>query len=477
MVGRIRISFQYRMLLLVLGTAWLFVGAFIAWQYVREKQFKVELLDAQLQQHNHRIINDMTRGEDIGSVVRRIDPPMPDVRITLIDAMGRVTFDTNDNMGVGNHADRQEVIDARKYGKGLVPSRTSIVDDKDYFYSATQAPYGLVVRSAIPYNHSLFDTLKADWKFLWIMAGISVIISIIGWLGTKQVSRSISRLNRFAATVEKGERVTETYTFPNDELGAISSHIISLYARWQQVMEERDIQHAEAMKAERDKERFKKQLTIDINHELKTPVASIILCMETLHDFPDLPAAKQKELEDRILQSAIRLQNMLKDVSVITRMDEGADVINMSPLPMTDIVRDVVEELRPAAAKAGMELSAKLPDEPLTVNGNAPLIEAVFRNLIRNAILYSGGTEIVVEGDREGNWVVRDNGTGIPEEHHPHIFDRFYRLEPGRSRKAGGTGLGLAIVRNAVLLHGGDIAISNANPGTVFSFNFPRLHT
>ena len=227
------------------------------------------------------------------------------------------------------------------------------------------------------------------------------------------------------------------------------------------------------MRAERDKERFKKQLTIDINHELKTPVASIILCMETMHDFPGLPEDKRLELENRVVASATRLQNMLRDVSLITRLDEGADVIHMSPQHVVEVISDVIDEMRPAAAKAGVEILAELPDRKMTVLGNAPLIEAIFRNLIRNSLLYSEGTMVIVKGDDNGNWCVSDNGNGIPEVHHEHIFDRFYRLEADRSREAGGTGLGLAIVRNAVLLHGGDIRIANANPGVAFFFNLP----
>lgn len=112
MAGWNKLSFHARLLILVFGTAWMFVGAFIVWQYIREKQFKIELLDTQLQMHNRRIIYDMSRGEDIGSVVSRINAPRPDVRVTLIDSQGRVTFDTNDSLGVGNHADRPEVISA-----------------------------------------------------------------------------------------------------------------------------------------------------------------------------------------------------------------------------------------------------------------------------------------------------------------------------------------------------------------------------
>lgn len=473
MAGWNKLSFHARLLILVFGTAWMFVGAFIVWQYIREKQFKIELLDTQLQMHNRRIIYDMSRGEDIGSVVSRINAPRPDVRVTLIDSQGRVTFDTNDSLGVGNHADRPEVISAAKYGKGYVASRRSLIDGHDYFYSATRGPYGLVVRTAVPYDHSLLDTLKADRQFLWAMALITCIISVIGWFGTRKISRSIKRLNDFAERAEKGERIFDYASYPNDELGAISSHVVRLYARLQEVMDERDLQHSEAMKAERAKERFKKQLTIDINHELKTPVASIILSLDTLHDFPDLPVAQREMIEKRIFNNAHRLQDMLKDVSLITRMDEGLDMIHFSNVSLADIVNEVIADLTPIASQKGIVIHSIMPSSPLLAKGNSSLLESVFKNLIYNSILYSGCTEISVFTDGAGLWRISDNGCGIPEEHHTRIFDRFYRMDAGRSREAGGTGLGLAIVLNSVMLHGGHITLYNTHPGVTFEFTIP----
>jgi len=475
MVGRTKMSFHTRIILIVIGTAWLFVGAFITWQYIREKQFKTELLDTVLQMHNNRIFHDMQRGENIGSVVERISMPMPGTRVSLIDSAGTVTFDTNVVLHMGNHNDRPEVIQARKSGKGIVTSRKSSVKDGNYFYSATHGPNGLVVRSAVPYDYSLLDTIKADSTFLCIITLITVIIIIIGWSSTKNIRHSMWRLNRFAERAENGERIFNYASFPADELGSISAHIVQLYSRLQHVMTERDMQHAEAMKAEREKETVKKRLTIDINHELKTPVASIILSLETLRDFPDLPIAKRRILQERLLANALRLQNMLKDVSVITRMDEGLDMINMSPVPITDIVNEVMNDLEPAASRRNIELRRSLPPQSLMVNGNTALLESIFRNLVNNAILYSGGTFISVTCTDNTHWCVSDNGCGIPETHFSHIFDRFYRLEAGRSREAGGTGLGLAIVHNAIILHGGSITIKAANPGVAFHFTIPAL--
>ena len=149
---------------------------------------------------------------------------------------------------------------------------------------------------------------------------------------------------------------------------------------------------------------------------------------------------------------------MLKDVSVITRMDEGTSMIEKEPIDLRELVDEVAEEER---LRTDMRIVTDVPQ--IVIDGNRQLLESVFRNLIDNAIAYSGGTEISITADSDGNFTVADNGCGIPEEHLPHIFERFYRVDKGRSRAAGGTGLGLAIVKNAVALHGGCITAANDN--------------
>lgn len=468
-----RLSFHTRILGLVLGTTWLFVGAFAMWQYHREKQFKTMLLDSDLQLYNQLILADMEDGEDIGIAVSRLKMPSDSMRVQLIDSAGRVTFDSYPIPMSGSLNDRQEVQEARRSNRGFIAERTTFDNQVTYFFSATHGPNGLVIRSGVPYDQSLLSNLQADSSFISVLAMVALIISIIGWWGTWQISRSVQRLSRFAQKAERGERIYET-SFPRDELGLISSHIVQLYSRLQQVMIERDLQHEELLTAEREKEAFKKRLTTDINHELKTPVASIVLCLETMRDFPSLPEKQKAELNRRMMNNALRLQNMLKDVSLITRMDEGSQMISLSPISLRDVVEEVVSDLTPAAVRSEIEIIMDMPEgDDLIINGNEPLLESIFRNLINNAIQYSGGTQITVKTDGKGNWSIRDNGSGIPEEHHPHIFDRFYRLDVGRSSKAGGTGLGLAIVASAVQIHGGKISIALGRPGTIFSFTLP----
>jgi signal transduction histidine kinase len=462
MAGRIKLSFHHKVFFSLLALCWVLVLAFAIFQYDREKSFRSDLMNMELQMHNERIIDDMESGENIDSIALRIAPPVENLRLTLIDRTGSVIFDDNDRTPFpeSNHNNRPEVIEARKTGAGYAVERNSVSDNTEYFYSATLAPDGTVVRSAAPYTHALKDFLEADRSFLWTMLLITTVVSIAGYFITRRISTSISNLNKFAEKAGKGEPIYEDWSFPHDELGNIAGNIVRLYVQ-------RDQRHQEALRQERDKIRLKKQLTNNINHELKTPVASIKLCASLLRDHPELPEEKRLKFINLICDDTERLASMLEDVASITRMDDGASVIERERIDLTGLIAGIVDEER---MKTDMRIVCDIP--PMTVSGNRGLLEAIFRNLIGNAIAYSGGSEIRITADRDGNFTLRDNGSGVAEEHLGHLFERFYRVDRGRSRQKGGTGLGLAIVKNAVAIHGGDIRVSNDN-GLRFDFRLP----
>ena len=458
-----RINFHTRVLLSVLALCWALAGTVMVFQYCREKEFKAELLDARLQAINARILADMRQGDDIADISRRITAEDPSLRLTLIARDGSVIFDNNDltPFPTGNHNGRPEIAAARAAGLGRATERHSESDDADYFYSARLGDAGTVVRTAAPYSHSLREVLRADGTLLWLMAALTLGASVLAYLLTRRISQSLERLERFAGKAEKGEPIFDDEAFPDDELGSIAGHIVRLYVQ-------RDRRHHEALRQEQEKVRIKKQLTNNINHELKTPVASMLVCLELLRDHPELPAHERERFMQRAVDAARRLNALLKDVAAITRMDEGAHMIEKEPLDLAAIIREVAADTR---LRTTMEVRVDIPDA-LPVAGNRRLLESVFRNLADNSIAYSGGSMLSISADAEGNICVRDDGAGVPAEHLPHIFERFYRVDKGRSREAGGTGLGLSIVRNAVALHGGSITASH-DGGLRFDFHIP----
>ena len=465
---RSSLSYHRRLFLLLLAFSWALVACFIVFQYGREKQFKAERLDTRLQLFNLRMLDALADGATPEEFIAARDEPFGDLRVTVIDAAGRVTFDNSaGSLPETNHLDRPEVAEALARGTGFTIRRHSESTDLYYFYSAMKGD-GIIVRSAVPYSVSLREVLAADWEFLWFMLGVTLLMSIAAYFTTRRLGHNITRLNEFAEHAERGERIDDKETFPHDELGDISNHIIRLYARLQRTTADRDREHALALHEEQEKIRIKKQLTNNINHELKTPVAAIQGYLETLLANPCLTAEKRTAFLEKSCAQVERLRHLLSDVSTITRMDEGRELIGKEPVVLNDLIDEVRAdmELRPEGQRLRVNCDFQGPVE---VEGNPSLLSSVFRNLADNAAAYSGGRDIFIrllsDTAEACTILFADNGIGVDEEHLPHLFERFYRIDKGRSRKLGGTGLGLSIVKNAVVIHGGTITVRNGERG------------
>ena len=223
---------------------------------------------------------------------------------------------------------------------------------------------------------------------------------------------------------------------------------------------------------------MRRELTQNIAHELKTPVASILGYTDTILDDPEMPSATQRQFIERTNVQAHRLTALLQDISTLNRMDYAANQLTMERIDVSAIVSDIVQETAFALEKRHMTLNNCLPQD-IVIKGNSSLIYSIFRNLVDNAINYAGdGTAIDISAVQEDKyWTFRfsDNGVGIASEHLPRIFERFYRIDKSRSRSIGGTGLGLAIVKNAVLLHGGTITARLLETGGL-EFEFTLLN-
>lgn len=464
-----RLTYPGRLFLWLLGYSILLVGCFIVFQYNREKEFKAEEMNTRLQIINTYLLTELEKGKDIREISLADFHPFENVRLSVISDDGTVIYDNSmDSVPGRNHLNREEIRQALKSNSGYTVRRHSESTGGYYFYSATKGNGGYIVRTAVPYSISLVTLLKPDIRFMWIMGIVALVMCVLGYYATRRIGQHIMRLNRFAERVESGNPISDTEPFPNDELGAISSHIVRLYVRLQQAHIDRDREHKAALYEQQEKERIKKQLTNNINHELKTPVASIKICIETLLAHTDLSKEKRDLFLQRCLSNTERLQRLLADVSLITRMDDGSASIVKQAVNLSDLIGTAVTEHQMIAESKGIVIENEVV-HALPMSGNPSLLEAVFNNLIDNAIAYSGGTVIKIrllhEDEEKITLSVADNGIGIADEHLPKLFERFYRIDKGRSRAAGGTGLGLAIVKNAVMLHDGSISVENINSG------------
>lgn len=428
MASATKLSFHKQLFLQLIIFSWAIVVCFIVFQYLREKEYKSEFLSAQLQQYNRHLLVAIEEGESYEEYIASYEKPFDDLRITLITLSGAVIYDNTIPADLlGNHSNRPEIVNALKDGSGYHIGRQSESDGREYFYSATRGERA-IVRTAIPYSNTLQDLLEADWSFLVVMISITLSMSVIAYFTTRKLGKDIERVNRY--------------------------------------------------EAEQEKNRLKRQLTNNINHELKTPVASIQVCLETLLSGISLSEEKRQDLIGRCYTHNERLRRLLNDVSLITRMEDGSGLISKEPVVINDIIEEVAKELEVMPKEERLTLHTDF-DEIVSINGNLSLIGSIFRNLTENAIAYSEGKHIyislIANNDKECHIRFEDDGVGVKEKQLNRLFERFYRVDKGRSRQKGGTGLGLAIVKHAVQFHGGTITVTNRpNGGLRFDFTLNK---
>ena len=335
MASETKKSYHKRLFLQLIAFSWAMVLCFIGYQYIREKEYKSEFLNAQLQQYNRHLLTTIEEGEPYEDYIATHDKPFEELRISIITRTGAVVYDNTISLdSLDNHRGRPEVATALAEGEGYNISRQSTSDGREYFYSATRGER-VIVRTAIPYSSTLQDLLEADWSFLVVMISITFIMSVVAYFTTRRLGKDIERVNRY--------------------------------------------------EAEQERNRLKRQLTNNINHELKTPVASIQVCLETLLSGISLSEEKRQELIERCYTHNDRLRRLLNDVSLITRMEDGSALIGKERVVINDIIDEVAKELEMLPEDERLLLHTDFSNEVI-IDGNPSLIGSIFRNLTENAI-------------------------------------------------------------------------------------------
>ena len=473
-------SFQRNLLLSVGGIFLLFAICFSVYQYQREKEYKIDILHSRLQMYNYEMVQ--TLGEDsltsspmFHDYVARHQ--MEGLRVSVIDQEGRVILDSYDTNvdSLGNHLQRTEIQQALQEGNGYDIKRMSQSTHETYFYSATR--FGdVIVRAAVPYSAELTRSLQADNTYIYFAAALTLLLGIVLYYITHRISRHIGYLREFAVKAEEGKELDHELErrLPDDELGDISHTIIMLY--WK-------LRHSEE-----DKLRIKRQLTQNAAHELKTPAASIHWYLESILDNPDIPEDKKKHFLERCYAQSERMSKLLLDMSALAKLDELDDNKSgtrpsYSQVNVLQVIQSVLDDTTLQLQDKGISSSLQVPQH-VEVQGDQNLIYSIFRNLVDNTIAYATGAsrleivchEIEMEGRHFYEFMVSDNGPGVEPQHLEHLFERFYRIDKGRSRKLGGTGLGLAIVKNAVAVHGGTTtAFPTPGGGLTIKFTLARF--
>jgi len=581
-----RNSFRNK-LLLFYSTIFIIIALLtVAYQYKREKDYRILVLNDELNNitqitYNFLKINNISKSGDysrIDSLVLLL--PQPNLRLSIVDSSGRVLYDSsvNDYGSLENHRSRPEIEGSRKSGSGTALRRSATTGQNYYYYAKLYEDNH--IRAAMVYDMRLSMFLKANLSFLGVLLGCFVILGIILLVVTKRFGESVTKLQDFTRSL-KGDKPFIS-DFPHNELGEIGTEILSIYNNLLSAKNELAIEkeklfnHLNALnegvaifsserqiifrndhfiqlmnlisgelkifsasffeipefsmvndfvdkyneidivseelpvreyQVSKDGRFFKvqcvifhdksfevileditkigknklikQQMTSNIAHELKTPVSSIKGYLETMLNDSNIEPARLKYFLEKALGQTDRLADLINDISVLNRIEEAGSSFKPVKIKIRKVVREVRDNFISAIESRRMKVEAEIGDDVM-VNGDRSLILSIFQNLVENAINYAGeGTTIRIVKYNEDKkfyyFSFSDDGVGIPHEHLNRIFERFYRIDSGRSRKSGGTGLGLSIVKNAIILHKGDISVRNrAGGGTEFLFSLPR---
>ncbi len=225
-------------------------------------------------------------------------------------------------------------------------------------------------------------------------------------------------------------------------------------------------------------EKVRSDFVANASHELKTPISAIRGLVETIIDDSSMDKSVLTTFLGRIQNQAIRLDTIVQDLIRLSRFDAQDTIRRDSNVNLSEIIRAVYKAKLEDAADSGVDLMLDIPSDSIVIQGESEALDQMVSNLVDNAIKYCGDDgKVELRLSRRGQMAcieVKDNGIGIPKEDQQRIFERFYRVDRGRSREQGGTGLGLSIVKHVVGSHHGEVTVrSGLDKGTVFEVRIP----
>ena len=409
---------SYKFKLLGSLAAFFCIGAamLVAVEIGSERNWKRSVLQSRLEAYTDII-------DVAGDSTASIEELLPDdIRITVLTPDGTVTYDSYEPLtALDNHLERPEIHDALTDGEGYA-IRQSETAMRKYLYFAKKYD-GCIIRAALPFEVNMEKYFRPDWVLLIGIILLFAVLMLLAILFSRNYENGIRKASEDAA---------------------------------------KELKHS---------------LTSNIAHELKTPVSSIRGYLETIIENPDISEDKKNLFIDRSYAQSIRLSELIRDVALITKLEEAPEQFRIEPIDLCNIVTEVSDEFESALHKEEMRIISYVQDQTM-MNGNRSLMYAVIRNLVENSVKYAGkGTEIHIEASRHTDHIelsYYDNGTGVSEYQLGHIFERFYSI-PGKPGSTEGSGLGLSIVKNAVLFHKGTISASIRKEGGLrFDMEFKR---
>ena len=391
-------------------------------------------------------------------------------RITLIRTDGTVVSDSDaDPLELDNHLSRKEVVQALENGSGSA-RRYSHTSKRNLLYVAYRSNRAdMIIRVSVPYSGAseYLTMLLPAALFSFLAALVCALV-----VSRRFVDSVTQPLSNIAAEMSK---VKGDYKGDYTEL-----HFEKCQSPELNVIAETTMEMSKNVKAyltRIDKEkRIRQEFFSNASHELKTPITSIQGYAELIENGMIQDENMKMDFIKRIKKEAINMAGLINDILMISRLEAKDAEVVVSDVRVSVLLEEIIDSLKPAAAAGQVFMHCDC--QPLSIKANPQQMKELLSNLVSNAVKYNrpGGQVWVNIREKDGNMVarVRDNGVGIPQESLDRIFERFYRVDKGRSRKQGGTGLGLSIVKHIVNFYHGTIRVtSQLEEGTEFVVTIP----
>ncbi len=316
---------------------------------------------------------------------------------------------------------------------------------------------------AVLYASSIQDVVDATNRLqistFWIFIFACGVIIVSSLLTTNLITKPIKKLTDVAIRISNGDLSQRARIKGRSEIAEMAQTFDMMCGKLQNMDQQRS------------------EFVSDASHELKTPLASMKILVESMLYQDNVPEEVYKDFLSDVNGEIDRMNRLITDLLLISKMDSDIVTINLEKVPISTLVKKCVTALAPIAAEREIELAADFTDD-FEIECDPLKMRQALNNLIENAIKYTkNGGHVRVKTKRYGNEahiIIEDNGVGMSEEHLEHIFERFYRVDKARSRETGGTGLGLHIVRRIALMHGGRVEVqSTEGVGSVFTLVVP----
>ena len=396
-----------------------------------------------------------------------------DGRLMLIDNDGKIQYDTFQNL-CGQRIQVEEALRVLTGGEeeayGIHAPGRAVVEEMsgetgaDYVAYSAHEIMGFQGRIGVALYvsrvQSVVDSLNTvSVRLLRVFAVIAVAALILALFLSRLLTNPITAVSRTMRKMGKGDLSVRVPVRGSGELRELAENYNTMAAQLESL------------------DKTRNQFVSNASHELKTPLATMKILLESMIYQPDMPAEVRADFMKDMNHEIDRLTGIVTDLLVLTRMDNREEM-KRGTVNMSELTHETVRLLTPAAEQNRQSLSEDV-DENLMLYGDRTKLNQILYNLMDNAIKYTPEEGYIhVSLHREnGNivWRVRDNGVGIPTEDQDHIFERFYRVDKARGRETGGTGLGLSIVKQMVKMHDGTISVhSEPGKGSEFVVSFPQ---